>query len=937
MDTEQDFKVKVRSYQTDKNQTIRKMWESIAQRPSDFDMEIIKALQDSIIPAVNAMNSTTGILNNDKNDSSNTTKKYGCYGDFIYKIIRDEYLLKFKNSEGKKICFLPNCSSSSTSDIKKQDAITPKKNSKESKKALILQQATMDKLHERIKRIMTSLNTGSGFTMPGEAILKSDILEVRAIGFIYMAWHLLEYQKEYLTGSSTFPFSVIVTMQRFINVINGYVGYNVANPSSTVGMEISSTLVADCKCLLDQLIKVYEFNGVKLYETASELILGCPLDVYLPKQQRNAFQHQHRVNQAVLNVENLRNGFMMFYRTMTNSGKTSSIVNLVACVERLRALYPSVFGELQVLATCDVNPVLTRWGQLLYHSGMPFGIASKRYFPGSEGNEHYRRIMTKATKEVAEDRDCVDVEMRFSNSDTCKHIRDRLAIICKPDIAVKILTKASNAGKRFILLHDEPTMYAESRDSGELRTNMMIFKNAPKWCIFSSATLPYDAEKTNVFLDNHRMQFPNATFIDNCSSEIYGCCNLRTYDGHVVVPHHNITTRAELVTAIEHIKNNPFLGKLYTPSSVKDLYERAVAEGCENAEFIKRVPRLNKIFSQIDNLFPDKVRLVALDILEAVKILDDSSIRDICSSADYEYESDDEDDSNTEDSSKEDKEDDSVKIQAPVNTYKPPTDINFTELGTSEAYRFPYLNLVATDKPYDFMNTSYNSLFEDVKKKIGSLDKLNSEYESRLKAWQTLYDSQEKNIKNADVLSKKLSELQDSRPLLVYPDECQINTKAHFRKYAKGAPVIKFRAGDTIANIELDDMHITDDTKLGLLSGVGCYGNPDGDASLDNDYLATVLELTSQKKMEALVADSSICYGTDYPVGGVLITPEFAAAHTLNTLYQLMSRAGRGRKSSNAEIYVHHDCAMKILETVRLGNQAVSLEIENMIRIFNTL
>ena len=62
MDNEsQDFKVKARSYQTDKNQTIRKMWESIAHRPSDFDMEIIKAHQDSIIPATNALSSTTSI------------------------------------------------------------------------------------------------------------------------------------------------------------------------------------------------------------------------------------------------------------------------------------------------------------------------------------------------------------------------------------------------------------------------------------------------------------------------------------------------------------------------------------------------------------------------------------------------------------------------------------------------------------------------------------------------------------------------------------------------------------------------------------------------------------------------------------------------------------------------------------------------------------
>ena len=727
-------------------------------------------------------------------------------------------------------------------------------------------------------------------------------------------------------------------MQRFINTINGYIGYNVSNPAGS--MQISSSLIKNCKSLVDELIKVYSFTGVSLYKNASELILSCPLDVYLPKQTRNAFEHQNRVNAALLDVNNLKNGFIMFYRTMTNSGKTSSIINIIACVDYLRKNYPNVFGDLQVLATCDVNPVLTRWGQLLYHAGYPFGIANKRYFPGNTNPEYNEKIIYKAKKEVAEDRDCVDIEMRFSNSDTCKHIRDRLAIICKPEIAIKILKNSKNAGSRFILLHDEPTMYAESYDSNELRNNMMVFKYAPKWSIFSSATLPYDAERVQVFLDSHKLRFTNATFIDNCSSEIYGCCNLRTYDGKIVVPHHGIKSLDELELAIKHIRNNPFLGKLYTPISVKDLHERAVCEGQENAEFIKRVPRINKIFSQIDNLFPDKVRCVALDILEAMRVLNNQQITDICSSEPYEYASDDEesDQESDQDTNQATSTENQDAITASRKTkYIPPTDITFTNLGTTEAYRFPYLNLIASDSPYEFMSKNYTSLITDINKKIGSLDKLNTEYESRLNAWQNLYDSQDKKIKNADVLSKKLSDLQDCRPVLVYPNECQINTIEHFRKYAKNASVIKYRAGDTLSNIDLDNMHITDNTKLGLLSGVGCYAEPDTLNNIDSEYLETILDLTSQKKMEALVADSSICYGTDYPIGGVIITPEFAKSHTLNTLYQLMSRAGRGRKSSNAEIYVDNECASKILETVRMGDKKTSTEIENMISVFAKL
>ena len=86
-----------------------------------------------------------------------------------------------------------------------------------------------------------------------------------------------------------------------------------------------------------------------------------------------------------------------------------------------------------------------------------------------------------------------------------------------------------------------------------------------------------------------------------------------------------------------------------------------------------------------------------------------------------------------------------------------------------------------------------------------------------------------------------------------------------------------------------------------------------------------------------VIADSSICYGTDYPIGGVIITKEFSDSHSLNTIYQLMSRAGRGRKSANAEIYVDMSCAMQILDTVKQGVSAVSSEVDNMITVFNGL
>ena len=92
METE-DYKVASKSYQTDKNQTIKKMWEIIAQRPSEFDMQIVDALKDTIYDILNV-------------SKSNKETKYGCYGESIYLDTIRDLLVNFKNKDSKQINFL---------------------------------------------------------------------------------------------------------------------------------------------------------------------------------------------------------------------------------------------------------------------------------------------------------------------------------------------------------------------------------------------------------------------------------------------------------------------------------------------------------------------------------------------------------------------------------------------------------------------------------------------------------------------------------------------------------------------------------------------------------------------------------------------------------------------------------------------------------------
>ena len=904
---EQDFKINSKKKDFEKSNSIRKMWEIMAQRPSDFDMQVIDALKATITEA----------------DNNEQSFGFGCYGEDAYLVIRQQ-LTNFKTIDGKTINFL--LSNDNNTNITKPEKTHDKPktnqnkaNKKADKKADIIRfEATMKKLNERLTTLLNSLNT-TNFIIPAESVMYSNILEWRAIGFIYIAWFISTNKDKYT--DKLIPFSIIVSLQRYIAILatpEPIIGYNTMNPNENI--TVSTTLINDLKTIETILIKQYAFNGITLYEQASDLILGSQFDCYLPRKTRKAFEHQKIVSKTIMEIDNLKNGFIMFYRTMTNSGKTSTIINIATAVQELRKRYPNIFGNLQVIATCDVQPVLTRWGQLLYHAGIPFGVGAKRFYPSNP--EIAQKIKSKALKELHADQDCIDINMRFSNSDTCKSITDRCAIICTTEIALKILSKATNAKNRFILLHDEPTMYADcTQDNNiayqQLETNMQVMQYAPRWAIFSSATLPYDA-KSSIFLEHHKTKFPNAKFIDNCSTEIYSCCNMRTFDGKLITPHLGCTTRLELINAISHIEQNPFLGKLYTPSSVKILWDEAMEAGTNNPEFRTKVPNITEFFSKVENLYPDNVRKIALEILRSATVLNDKQIAYICS---MEYESDSEDDE--------------------PNTQS--NEIVFDKLGTTEAHKFPYLNLIASNSPMEEMQTYYGGLVADIKKKIGSLDKLEDEYNRKHDLWQNAFDALEKQIKNADQLSMAQDEMYESKPTMAFPEECQINTKQHIIKYAKHRTnhiaTSKMRIPNNINNFAstLGDLHITDDCKLQMLAGVGAYAKPEDNPDIDSEYLDTMLELTSQKKMETLIADSSICYGTDYPIGGVIITKAFSDCHSLNTIYQLMSRAGRGRKSNNAEIYVDGGCAMKILETVKQGTNAEASEIDNMIRVFKQL
>jgi hypothetical protein len=86
--------------------------------------------------------------------------------------------------------------------------------------------------------------------------------------------------------------------------------------------------------------------------------------------------------------------------------------------------------------------------------------------------------------------------------------------------------------------------------------------------------------------------------------------------------------------------------------------------------------------------------------------------------------------------------------------------------------------------------------------------------------------------------------------------------------------------------------------------------------------------MASNGHLAYLISDASICYGTNYPINRVIITRDFSKNHSINTLFQLMGRAGRVGQSWMAEAFIDKDTAHELLDYV--NKDGINIETVNM-------
>ena len=446
------------------------------------------------------------------------------------------------------------------------------------------------------------------------------------------------------------------------------------------------------------------------------------------------------------------------------------------------------------------------------------------------------------------------------------------------------------------------TMEASNIDSKVLRNYMQVFSLAPKWVYVSNANLPSD-DRIQFMIDYHHKTFPLSRFETTSSNTIFSCSTVETFSKQSILPHMSCDNVKDLKLKLTSIYENQFKGKMYNPSAIRILYDRIIKmfswsltddgecitkEEKEEIRYWKdNLPDIDTLFGDVSQLYADNIRKIAMKMLEVlIEFNDDYVVKTICS----------------------------IPKGVPCNS----TDF----LVNLPLHEYQNVTLIAHPDPVNFATVMFKDILSEIKGKIGSLHKLHQSYNKKLEDWQKEYEKIPSKYKNEQDISIAQTEMSEDKPRLSFPEELQINTNAFLKK--RGLSKENPRFPIQIENINIDKMD-NEDLILLLYAGVGVYTE-----TTNPYYRKTVLEFMSEGRLEFILSD--VCYGMDYPIGCLFISKDFSDTNGLNTIYQLMSRVGRGRMSYMGHIYIDESCVSRILDPI---DETSSVELKNMEKILH--
>lgn len=635
---------------------------------------------------------------------------------------------------------------------------------------------------------------------------------------------------------------------------------------------LSEQLVIDLKQKIDELLTRFPMKISTIAKKNPKLVFHDMFEETIP--ENTIKPHDSQIEFCRKLSENISNGVLMFYKTLTGLGKTTMIAS--AC-----SFMRTSPQKLKVIFCCSdlLQSVRIQVLKMAYNVGIKFGIATYDSKKNNYIIKNHNNCQTNAERELIV-ADYKSTYLILKEHET--EYKNKLETTNLSKLTKSEYNKLMAEKNKYLLFFDEPTILTDNIKNKTVLTHLSkILNYMPAHTILSSATLPLISELSNI-VDFYRQKYPDGLVTEVVSNKTLVGCFIKDFESSHIIPHYVCKNTTELGILLEKIKNFPLIGKFYTLPFLINLND-----------FMKKYNQSIDI-DNIDRFEQDNIFENIITLLNRVLTLDQIAFDDFLKIEIKDIKEEDYD-------------------MEKLNKIEPNFNIIMhSKLLTTQAFKFMGCCLIATDDPEEYVRKNFTTVLNYFKKtkKIISAHENYKNYKRQKKEYDEKIDEIEANFTKQEKRDERINKL--TKPALNFPKVLEINSTEHmnaFSQYVKGFDRTLKKESIDQEELNILEFDVSDNIKLLLQMGVGIFSK-----NIDDSYKNKVIELLSDRKLAYIIADESFCYGANYPISHVIITDELGDKHSINTILQLIGRTSRIGKSWSGTVYLDINTKQKILE-----------------------